>query len=779
MTRNVLNVFIASPSDLIDERKILREVVDRLNKIIGKKLNWYIELFGWEDTLPGASRPQSIINKDVEICQLFIGIIWKRWGQSTGVTDSGFKEEFDLAFKRKKYESEPEIFMYLKKIDTELLGDPGEQLKKVINFRSWLNSSKELLYKEFVNNDDWDKLIYDNLLEYILKINSDKIKNIQEINEKLKFSSQGEEVIFKNGSIDEFLSNLKLSIDNNNFFISGFWDRARLMLVSKALYAEVYDTEYLGNHDINVFYTARNEWVLTDKEKVFLTKSALHNSFDYRPFWFWYKDLHLDEIQIGFNEVIISTSDSLVLFNSFKILFLLGYIFNEEFIWEILANDNIAGIDEIIEFLNCDQYPDIFQSLIKKNEQKNILPAFTLQLIKNKATEGNICKNPENEIIKLLSDKQNPDDSVTNIIIKYTRKLTTNTLKKFYKNSNSKIRESFIKEVISRKELSEKEIDFFISDASISIRELAIKQQILLKKITSIDEIKNHIPSINNDIQILELLFKQKSYEELLDNIWFLENENYTAYSVLSNIHFDKFKETIYNDLTDEFGSWYDQSIKFLNNKFGKELTVELLKKINTNTVEFIKNRLIEVALKALYNLNDKISLKFARKYIKKKKDYDIVGICLQILERFGNKIDANYLLNNFEKFEYENKILAVKVSIILSPGIRGNVNKFLNKEKIKIKGIALDYLFKLKPKSKIKFLFELLYNDNDSIRLKALAILKSLLSFDKLENILVEYLKSKKYYYDVVTWLDRVLYSNNNIRVYYSAELEKKIDPF
>ena len=51
MTRRILNIFIASPSDLLNERIQFKEQVERLNKIIGRRLNWTIELFGWEDTL--------------------------------------------------------------------------------------------------------------------------------------------------------------------------------------------------------------------------------------------------------------------------------------------------------------------------------------------------------------------------------------------------------------------------------------------------------------------------------------------------------------------------------------------------------------------------------------------------------------------------------------------------------------------------------------------------------------------------------------------------------
>ena len=96
--RQILTVFLASPSDLIEERKVARKVVEKINRIVSH-IGWHIDLRGWEDTLPNSGRPQAHINKDVESCDLFIGMLWERWGSSTGQYSSGFEEEFELAKK--------------------------------------------------------------------------------------------------------------------------------------------------------------------------------------------------------------------------------------------------------------------------------------------------------------------------------------------------------------------------------------------------------------------------------------------------------------------------------------------------------------------------------------------------------------------------------------------------------------------------------------------------------------------------------------------------------
>ncbi|MFG6107159.1 DUF4062 domain-containing protein [Leptothoe sp. EHU-05/26/07-4] len=89
--RRILTVFLASPGDLSEERKYARKVVDKINRVIASSVGWQIDLKGWEDTLPGTGRPQEIINADVDSCDLFLGMLWERWGSSTGKYSSGFE----------------------------------------------------------------------------------------------------------------------------------------------------------------------------------------------------------------------------------------------------------------------------------------------------------------------------------------------------------------------------------------------------------------------------------------------------------------------------------------------------------------------------------------------------------------------------------------------------------------------------------------------------------------------------------------------------------------
>jgi hypothetical protein len=135
-SRRVLRVFLASPNDVAAESAIADDVVSSVNRKIGRQIGWEIDLYKWEDQAPGFGRPQEIINEMLDGCGLFIGLLWKWWGQETGTHSSGFEEEFERARARRKAKGEPELWLFFKAVDAESRKDLGPQLTKVLEFRA-------------------------------------------------------------------------------------------------------------------------------------------------------------------------------------------------------------------------------------------------------------------------------------------------------------------------------------------------------------------------------------------------------------------------------------------------------------------------------------------------------------------------------------------------------------------------------------------------------------------------------------------------------------------
>jgi hypothetical protein len=102
---NVLNVMIASPSDVIQERLAIRDVITEWNTIHARDRKTVLMSIGWEThAVPDmGDRPQAIINKQLlHDADLLVAVFWARLGSPTGVAASGTIEEIEEHLKAGK-----------------------------------------------------------------------------------------------------------------------------------------------------------------------------------------------------------------------------------------------------------------------------------------------------------------------------------------------------------------------------------------------------------------------------------------------------------------------------------------------------------------------------------------------------------------------------------------------------------------------------------------------------------------------------------------------------
>lgn len=164
MPRNerVLVAFVGSPSDLEAERSRLEEVVQELNTTWSRALGARIELLRWETSAyPGIGRdPQDVINQQVgDDYDIFIGLMWGRFGSPGERAGSGTEEEFRRA--KARYDRDPgavRIMFYFKDepVSPSKL-DPG-QLARVQSFQASLGS-EGVLYWTFRTVEEFADLI--------------------------------------------------------------------------------------------------------------------------------------------------------------------------------------------------------------------------------------------------------------------------------------------------------------------------------------------------------------------------------------------------------------------------------------------------------------------------------------------------------------------------------------------------------------------------------------------------------------------------------------------
>lgn len=139
MQRTIIKVFLASPGDLVDERKAAKRIVDEENRNHATPQGYQFELVGWEDTVAQHGRAQEVINRDLDQCSYFVGVLWKRWGSPPGPEGgkytSGFQEEYERSEARYKSTGKPNISMLFKSISSADSSDAGPQLQEVLKFK--------------------------------------------------------------------------------------------------------------------------------------------------------------------------------------------------------------------------------------------------------------------------------------------------------------------------------------------------------------------------------------------------------------------------------------------------------------------------------------------------------------------------------------------------------------------------------------------------------------------------------------------------------------------
>ncbi len=165
-----IRVFVASPSDMREERGRLSRVIEELNRSVAFEKHIIIDLVRWEThTTPGMGRPQEIINSQIGPYDIFIGIMWKHFGTPTGAASSGTEEEFELAFSSWRITRKPMIMFYFNCAKYFLnTVEEIEQVRRVLEFRGRLE--KQGLIWMYDGAEDFEQAVRQHLQKKLQKL---------------------------------------------------------------------------------------------------------------------------------------------------------------------------------------------------------------------------------------------------------------------------------------------------------------------------------------------------------------------------------------------------------------------------------------------------------------------------------------------------------------------------------------------------------------------------------------------------------------------------------
>jgi hypothetical protein len=165
-----VRLFLASPGDVQEERRRVAKVVDEINVVLGSRMGFNIELVRWDThTYPSMGRPQAVVNSQTGSYDVFLGLMWARFGSPTGEAGSGTEEEFNRAYAWWEEDpSRPVLFYFC---DRPTIGgnrQARQQRQRVREFRSRLKTLG--LVGSYSTADDLEMRLRNNLEQAVLDV---------------------------------------------------------------------------------------------------------------------------------------------------------------------------------------------------------------------------------------------------------------------------------------------------------------------------------------------------------------------------------------------------------------------------------------------------------------------------------------------------------------------------------------------------------------------------------------------------------------------------------
>lgn len=794
----VLQVFIASPSDLRDERRAIKEMADSLNNVFTKTVGLQVQLLGWEDRLPGYGRPQAQINEDVDKADIFIGFLWRRWGSDPGNPDytSGFEEEYFRAIQRREKQGSPEIAIFFKDVDAQALNDPGDQLKRVLDFRKEVENSKKILFRTFSDVVDWKSqtrdLLESHLLRHVANIHSGKQQS--EINAS-PIATITPEPTGKLKSTDNpaasaqmlaSFHNIEAAIRKGEFAQTGRTgnvDRlslARLVIATCSLTTNEIEELTPGAHQLNLLYKNKEKTELSRLEIKHILRVNLTDIDENKPGWYWIRKRKLD-----YRAVLLylacNDKEVAVRVTAFNYISKLGIHLEKK------REGTPCALDRLIRDSDEQMRIAVLDHLYEKGSEKNLHQIEKLITddnleVRNKAEQTHLKillkKNPVSAIKDHILPATWISDEIISIVAPHVHGLPRAIIENCLTHADDKIRILATKELVKSGKVAVNDLD--------KIAESSYKSELIHEILLA--QIKAGTPITPDDIReamgrgrrryyfhrtqsantLISILFRKLSYDELIKIEKSNSIDSAVAYQILAEDHFKLFETTLRDDLKTNFKRQKDGS-KHIE-ALGMLRPPGIEQPATPNTVEYLLSSLKGLShhgepsdralvIPLLGNDDDKIKLAAIR--------------CMQ---KIGKDFDAENLIKISENSEDQISEEAAYAAIKLSPGPTGAVKKLAMSKN--------EWLVKIAAKEaaacsdiKIWDIFEpRLLDPNQNIRRYTCALALQILDRTKLTKLLKRYLTRERYYYNIVFIIDRALYARPPLKQIFIHEVTNSL---
>lgn len=643
-------------------------------------------------------------------------------------------------------------------------------------------------FKEPVRNDDGNQ-------ERVEGLSNDSIRQISETVDILATA-------LKSGALD-FGEHDTDSVDSLT--------AARLHLSAKTLFGRRCADELLSTHEMNVLYRFRQHISPVGWETKLLWRSLINDSFGVVPGWYWFKSD--DPTAIGFFLWYIARRDteSSVKAHSIELLSILHQRPNPKY----FQGSDILG--EISTSSSPEVQKAFLEYLAENGTEEDLTYVDTISDLAHsdlnhaveKARWSIKVKHNANGALLEITKMDAPPYSALAALEAVAGQLQVDLLENAIAHSNIGLRRLVTHILIDRKTLSKDTAFALLKQDLVPIRASAYLYLISLGERFNPAEIRESLKEpedATNRLLTLSLLlggvdvdsiiydlYQSYTYEDLLQELDWYNVHGPIAYRVIAEHHFDKESDRIRHDLQEGFESLrktkLDKILGNINETLRKELkdlpvalqeaaikkaAEEMLEDKYVKLDDFVKSNYTTAALSGLALHCEQRDLLIGRHYLQETttQNYgDAQARAAEIVGKFGDKSDVPLLLSVIEKLQGDKKESLLRIAVKLSPEI---ARELMCVDDTSTAKFAASFLVEAKDPEIGNMLEGLLNDENKPKREMALSFLFKIYNSDRLLQLLDSYLSRRSYFYNVVCWLDRLLFAPEPLNQIYRDQLTK-----
>jgi HEAT repeat protein len=749
----------------------------------------------------------------VDECDLFVGLLWERWGQPSGEYTSGFEEEYQRARARRKAHDKPEIWLIFKDVDPTRLKDPGEQLKRVIEFRDSQMALREVLFQRVRNADDWKAKFHNWLFEHIVKLASPLQASQQEPAGVVTVSDSAQasaiESASQGGDLDAIPQQLRalsallgkaLQTGELEFFATqknplDESDVARLYLLSATLMSHRYTREVLGAHEINLLYKHREQLDATSIEMHQLFRTIIRDAGDVKPGWFWFPGTEEDWVRKILLELATRDYSDEVRARALELLTAARIEIPRELFPALLGHDSEVVRQSAFAWLAAQGDESTLSALEGLAEDDEPMLSSAAQEARSQILTR---LDPRTAFSEVIARGEYISDDKRRALRARISEVDDQTLLKATESSWDHVRQMSLEELVRRGSLPVSLANKFTTDPSLAVRAIAFRSLAAQGALPDFETVRRALKGDDEESQpkggrllglyllgerqaepspdldsILVTSYCTKSTEDLLAAVdWFSVN-GHLAYRALALDRFDSFSSHLRSDMADGFKRIKEESSQRREKKIGLEQWTTISASFEKYD-EFIRSQFARAALLGLAKNGQPSDAELVRPYLA-QTDSSLRDIAVSVISRVGDSKDAGALLKIAKESYGGVKQEAAAGALKLSSSPLEVARELMLSNSPEVVRVAFDWMFTQDSRDVREIFDELRDDASDTNRVRALYYLSKRLQRAELEELLNGYLRKGSYYYNVVTWLDRLLYAPPPLRDMFVRDLEQK----